>query len=96
MVQDEFERICDNEKRWRHLKKNLWWVSVGIRERWDVAAVLNWTAWEQMLDIDMQGRTPGDVMISPAITATGAERDWLMVPPQLPGTYRMRPPPNAD
>ena len=96
MVHDEFDRICDNEIRWRRIKRNLWWESVAIHERWNMGAVLNWIAWERLLVIDMRGRTPGDLLIAPSITATGRERELLMAPLSLPGTYTMRQPPNAD
>ena len=92
MVQEEFERISANEDLWRRVKHSLWWEGVAIREGWNIGAVLNWTAWENLLAIDMQGRTPGDLLIAPSITATGRERELMMTRLVLPGTYSTRQP----
>ena len=95
-VREEFECICDNESLWRQTKHSLWWSSVGICKNWHIGAVLNWVAWERKLGIDLEGRLSGDFFISPASTATGREQDLLLMPAAMPGTFRLRQPPNAD
>ena len=62
-----------------------------MNENWAVGVNVNWLFWEDLLGMSpVDGASRTDIIVAPAITSTGKEESWLLMAPQIPGSFRPR------